>query len=875
MLRKIMWFPFLLFLGAMVEPIRMFPCKVYQHVAYCSFKSLTEIPDFPNDIIEIDLSVNNITEITEYSFPKLSSLTVLDIGHQQTNFLTVRQNAFINVTNLQVLSLAGNVNLILSPDAFVGLFNVRYLNLLYNNLNESIVEEEYLRDLVSLETLDLYGNRIQRLRPNSCFRKMTNFKILNLKLNQITQICGDDLLHFRGKSLQLLNLDSNYVGNIESTPTFWEECGYPFQNINFEILNLAGNGLDEELMRRFVSSLRGSYIQGLILNHNSVGRSFGFNNSLDPGEETFDGLSQIPIIALDLSNCFIFSLEPYVFKPLHEMRVLQLSFNKINQIQRGAFEGLNNLQVLNLSNNLLGEILPNDFYGLQSITTIDLSNNNIGGIILTAFNKMPFLSELNLRGNSIRKFEIFATIPSLQYFLLGDNKLDSSFQLTDIATDSIFVDLSENRLSNLDVFFKMMADGKKKFILLRHNRLSYCKGSSNIPENNSLIHLDLEDNILELVWQRETCLHIFHKLGKLEKLRLNQNGLRSLPSDIFKGLISLTHLNLSSNFITYLPKGIFPENLKTLDLSINHLLSPSPDAISFIGELYLGRNNYVCDCSLKEFILWLQNSNSTQDKQELVCSFPENFLNVPLTSLTTEGCEAEDVAFVMKVQLVLFVGTTVLILLMLIGSVIFIRFRGSCFRIYKTAFNRLLGSPGSEGGQRDHQYDAYICFSNEDFSFVEAAFLKQLDSQFSKKNTFRVCFEARDFLPGEDHISNIRNAIWASKKTICVVTKEFLKDGWCIEAFNMAQSRLHDELKDVLIMILVGRIPRYQLKKFSPIRTFVQTRHYLLWPEDLQDMEWFHHRLAGLIFKEKTSKSKENVSEDVSLSAVKSDSAVP
>ena len=73
------------------------------------------------------------------------------------------------------------------------------------------------------------------------------------------------------------------------------------------------------------------------------------------------------------------------------------------------------------------------------------------------------------------------------------------------------------------------------------------------------------------------------------------------------------------------------------------------------------------------------------------------------------------------------------------------------------------------------QYDIFLCFSNSDYGWVEATFLNKLDNQLSEENIFQCIFEARDFLPGEDHLSNIRESTWGGRKTVCIVSKEFLK----------------------------------------------------------------------------------------------------
>ena len=45
-------------------------------------------------------------------------------------------------------------------------------------------------------------------------------------------------------------------------------------------------------------------------------------------------------------------------------------------------------------------------------------------------------------------------------------------------------------------------------------------------------------------------------------------------------------------------------------------------------------------------------------------------------------------------------------------------------------------------------------------------------------------------------------------------------------------------------------MPHYQLMKYNAVRTFVQRKEYVTWPEDPQDLEWFYERLVSQILKE-------------------------
>lgn len=745
-----MWFHHLLVvLGAALVNGES-PCIIGKQLAYCESMSLTQIPDLPSDVIEVYLALNYIRVLNENSFPRLEQLKVLDLGMQRTQSLSIGKHAFKNLMNLAVLHLGNNEHLVLHPDAFVGLFNLRQLILLRNNLSASILEAEFLRDLVSLEALDLRYNNIERLKPNMLFQKMTHFNFLDLNLNKIAKICEGDLYSFHGKNLIFLSIASNPLRAMKEYNFDWMTCGNPLRNVTIQTLDMSLNGFGTDETRNFFLATKGTRMSHIVYGPTVMGSSFGFSNSKDPNSETFLGLAESFVRSLDLSKGFIFSLNPFVFEPLKYIEDLILSNNKINQIKNNAFAGLQNLNKLNLSNNLLGEIYAYTFDFLGNVTEIDLANNHIGVIQSKSFRGLSNLFILNLRGNAIIALHVFAAIPNLQYVLLGDNRIQSTYGLEIFSDSSIFIDLSDNKLKSLSLFYDVMQFPNLQYLLLRHNKLSNCFQHSEIPKKNNLIHLDLEDNVLQVVWEAKTCLDMFDNLGKLVELKLNQNLLRFLPKDIFKGLISLQRLVLSSNLLAHLPTDVFPRSLKILDLSQNILLSPNPDTFSFIKFLDLGKNQYICDCHLQNFTLWISKTNVTflSDFSDMYCSFPQHLIGIPLANITFDDCDEEDQRLVMKLKLSLFIGCTTTLIIIITSVITFTQFRGLCFIFYKKISNKLLAGPKQEAGRHGYKYDAYICFSNNDFKWVEAALLQQLDKQFSENNKFHLCFEARDFIPG-------------------------------------------------------------------------------------------------------------------------------
>ncbi|NWS67974.1 TLR5 protein, partial [Crotophaga sulcirostris] len=805
--------------------------------------NLTDIPLVPKDTVKLLLTFNYIRHVTATSFPLLEHLLLLEIGTQYVYPVTIGKGAFRNLPNLRVLDLGFNRILELDLDAFVGLASLTVLRLFHNQLGNSILEERYFQDLISLEELDLSGNQITRLQPHPLFYNLTVLKTVNLKFNKISNLCESNLTSFRGKNFLFFSLNSNNL--YETDEVAWAKCPNPFRNITFISLDLSKNGWSTEKVQYFSTAIKGTQIGSLLFSSHTMGSGFGFDNLKNPDKDTFTGLARSDLRLLDISNGYIFSLNSLVFQSLGNLELLNLFKNKINEIQSEAFFGLGNLEILNLSSNLLGELYDYTFEGLHSVMYIDLQQNHIGMIGEKSFSNLVSLKIVDLRDNAIK---ILPSFPHLTSIFLGDNKITS---VAGTAIAATHLELERNWLANLGDLYILFQVPDLQYIFLKQNRLSYCVKRDDVIENNQLIYMDLGENMLQLVWERDLCLDVFRALSKLQVLHLNNNYLRALPQEIFRGLTSLERLNLASNLLSHLSPGLFPQSLKNVNLSGNQLFSPEPEIFMTLSILDITHNKYVCDCTLKSFLVWLNETNVTLagSESDRYCAYPPAFAGVPLSSLIYDDCEEDELQQTLRFSVFMFTSVTLLMFLMAV--IIFTRCRGICFVWYKSITKKMIGSHPQAADKSEYRYDAYLCYSKNDFEWVQNSLLKHLDSQYFDKNPFTLCFEERDFLPGEEHINNIRDAIWNSRKTICIVTRQFLKDGWCVEAFNFAQSRYFCDLRDVLIMVVVGSLSQYQLMKHKPIRNFLQRGQYLRWPEDYQDVDWFLNRLSCQILKEK------------------------
>ena len=110
--------------------------------------------------------------------------------------------------------------------------------------------------------------------------------------------------------------------------------------------------------------------------------------------------------------------------------------------------------------------------------------------------------------------------------------------------------------------------------------------------------------------------------------------------------------------------------------------------------------------------------------------------------------------------------------------------------------------------QREYNYDAFVIHSNSDSQWV----IHQLRPQLEESSTgeeganLRLCIHHRDWLGGRDITDNIVESIEASRKSLLIVSNAFAASSWCQFELTLAQTRLFEEDRDNLILVLLEEI---------------------------------------------------------------------
>ncbi|ETE72216.1 Toll-like receptor 13, partial [Ophiophagus hannah] len=177
------------------------------------------------------------------------------------------------------------------------------------------------------------------------------------------------------------------------------------------------------------------------------------------------------------------------------------------------------------------------------------------------------------------------------------------------------------------------------------------------------------------------------------------------------------------------------------------------------------------------------------------------------------------------------------------------------YRINPSAFANLenLKKQKRKGQGTGYDYDAFLSYNTHDEKWVVDDLLPVLEKQYS----WKVCLHHRDFEPGRSILENIVDNIYASRKTICIISHHYLESEWCSKEIQVASFRIFDDHKDVLVLIFLEDIPAEYLSPYHKMRKLLKTKTYLKWPEDEREIPLFWHKL-NMAMKTGDGKEYEN-----------------
>lgn len=429
------------------------------------------------------------------------------------NLKKLEENVFEGLINLEYLFLMQNgfvnlkeVTLALSP---------KYLPNIYKlSLSENLFREVYEDSFAPMEgtplmELNLVLCQIEYLHPN-CLQPLKNLTALRLGENVFNSTTITNLIE---KSialkipLRLLNLYS--VGfRIEPPKELLKAIG----KSNITNLSLARNQFELLKDDSFVniSSLEIIDLREVLALNISKGAFVNMTNLrtllLSGNKFSYvpEGLLLKQLTYLDLSdnsgNTFVpsyFSLGKNRFSRMTNLRVLNLSYNRINSIFNDTFNGLKNLKILGLKNATIFFLANNSFVSLKNLKFLNLESNPLGKTITLTkeiFNGLENLEILLLGGCSLSSLNSpFVYLKSLRHLGLERNYLHSiSSEIFLPLVNLKSVDISKNSLISWQLRVFLWNKSLSK-ILASHNKLTYFT-EAMLEDFKNINELDVSEN---------------------------------------------------------------------------------------------------------------------------------------------------------------------------------------------------------------------------------------------------------------------------------------------------------------------------------------------------------------------------------------------
>ena len=389
-------------------------------------------------------------------------------------------------------------------------------------------------------------------------------------------------------------------------------------------------------------------------------------------------------------------------------------------------------------------------------------------------------------------------------------------------------------------------------------------------QNNSRLKiLCLNNSNIEVLHDKA-----FAGLSGLQSLWLDNNIIQNISPGAFFGLENVKNISLHANSIYTLNASAFDEVKSVNNLTLHRNKLKMVDLKKFMAKnvnltrLTLSENPWLCNCSFgPDFQEWIRrkikiirdandvecqddetvNTNNATDVRQSY-KFLGNFVNESQGSNTVNET-MKQLLYVnfshcypnrSKVVHESFENKKAVVALSVSGCLFLLVLTVSlsvyCSReIIKVCLYNRYGFRFNKRDERNDgkQFDAFISYSQKDQKFVTKALVPKLEQ---KKPYYHLCLHYRDWPIGGAIAQTICESVEKSRRTIILLSENFMKSEWCQYEFKAAHYRvLHDKTIRIIMILLDDKPPA----NLDPeLKLYIKANTYLEWKDP-----WFWEKL--------------------------------
>ncbi|ENN81284.1 toll-like receptor Tollo [Dendroctonus ponderosae] len=803
------------------------------------------------------VSNNKLTRLESDTFKGLHVLSLLSLDNNKITW--IHPEALKNCSGLQHLHLNGN-RLQQVPDVIKSVPMLKYLELGENHIDS--INDEAFSDLKHMYGLRLAENNIGNI-SKGVFDKMVSLTALNLSRNKIQKVTAGTFDN--NANLQFIRLDGNYLADIDG--------------LFAKLPSLLWLNISDNRLKWFDYALIPTGLQGLDIHSNLIeelGNYFEIESTLSL--KTFDASSNklTEITGSAIPN---------------SVEVLLLNDNLISKVQSYTFFKKPNLTRVDLFGNKITSLDPNSLRISAVPPEKELPEFYIGGNPYRCDCTMEWLQKVNsvnrartqpklvdlesifcqLLYNRGKTYVPLVEAAPYQFLCTYDTHCFALCHCCDFDACDCEMTCPTNCTCYHDQSWSanVVDCSSSGYIAKLPERIPmdatqlYIDGNDLRSLNShafigrkKLKILFLNNSNIEAIQNRT-----FHGLKELETLHLEGNRLTVLKGFEFEGLEELREVFLQKNRLSLIENDTFKglRHLKVLRLDHNRLVTLDVWLLSStLIEVTFAFNPWSCDCEFTEKLReWMIRSDSVLDLAKVRCLYnstdidyysdeiysdsPElGFFVTQNFTKCTGGANIDNsvngnltaTKTIIQKQAIhdylplLVITLAVFAIIVMLTLVLFI-FRQEVRVWLHSKFGiRVFQRPSDiERDDRDKLFDAFVSYSSKDEGWVAEVLAPALEPHY------KLCLHYRDYPVGAFLADSIVQAVESSKRTIMILSDNFIKSEWCRFEFKSAHHQVLRDRRRRLIVILLGEVPQKDLD--PDIRLYLKTNFYLQWGDKL------------------------------------------
>lgn len=129
------------------------------------------------------------------------------------------------------------------------------------------------------------------------------------------------------------------------------------------------------------------------------------------------------------------------------------------------------------------------------------------------------------------------------------------------------------------------------------------------------------------------------------------------------------------------------------------------------------------------------------------------------------------------------------------------------------------------------------------------------DVAVRRSRPMSLCLHKRDFLPGHWILDNIMHAMERSRRTIFVLSENFVQSDWCRYELDFSHLRLFEGATgEPAILILLEPLNKDHIpRRFCTLHKLLSSTTYLEWPQGEEKVSEFWEALRSAVRGEEES----------------------